>query len=165
MTEFLEAFDGYVPWIAVIVIAVLFRLGFTRCLSALALRLRKGATLRVGPLELGGGDAERIKPTTEEATKAGVVAEQYGNPDNFTLLFKAVGPRLSKSTKAMQMPGGCLVLVSSELWTEDGEWSTSEALEYVPGVVIVKDESVVNGYTLRAPAGADSLPAAGSIAS
>ena len=159
MTEFLEAFDGYAPWVAVTVIAVLYRVGLMRCLNALALRLRKGASVKVGPFELGGDDPTLIK-STGEATERGLVAEKYGNPDNFCLLFKAVGPRLVKSTKAMQVPGGCLVLVSSELWSADGEWSTAEALEFVPGVAIQPDPTVVNGYLLNAPTiGADDASA------
>lgn len=148
MNEFLEAFEGYAPWVAVTVIAVLYRIGLMRCLNAVALRLRRGASVKVGPFELGG---DALIRSTGDATERGLVAEKYGNPDNFRLLFKAVGPRLVKSTKAMQVPGGCLVLVSSELWSADGEWSTAEALEFVPGVAIQQDPTVLNGYVLDAP--------------
>ena len=160
MNEFLEAFDGYAPYVTVIVVALLFRLALTRCVIALAIRIRRGAGFKMGPFEFGGGEAELIKSTTE-ATERGLVADKYGNPDNFTLLFKAVGPRLSKSTKAMQVPGGCLVLVSSELLNADGEWSASESLEFVPNVVIKRDQTVVNGFVLGS---ADATAAAAQAA-
>jgi hypothetical protein len=62
--------------------------------------------------------------------------ELFGNPDRLQLLFKAQSDTWSKSTKAMEVPGGCLVQVSSEQRNPDGSWSIAEAVTFVPGVSV-----------------------------
>lgn len=151
MIKFLEAFDGYALYVTIIIVAILFRLALTRCFLALATRIRKGDKLKLGVVEFGGGDPSELIKSTDDARDRGHVADKYGNPDHFKLLFKAVGPGLVKSTKAMEVPGGCVLLVSSELRSADGDWSTTEALEYVPGVVITDDSTAVNGFALGPP--------------
>lgn len=62
----------------------------------------------------------------------------FGNGDTFRLLCKASSKAEGwmKSTKAMQIDGvGCVVQVT----TQQGE-HVSEAVTFVPGVVIVDDE-------------------------
>lgn len=100
--------------------------------------------------------AARSRPpvitSTEDAKKRrGRVSAVFGDPDHFQLLFKVTGPGLVKSTKAMEVPGGCLVLVSSEHQNLDGEWTSSEALEFVPNAVIVKDRKAGTGKMLTTP--------------
>lgn len=51
-----------------------------------------------------------------------------------------------KSTKAMQVPGGCVVQVTTQQKNPDGSYSVAEALTYVPGVKIVDAEN--NGRRL-----------------
>jgi hypothetical protein len=70
----------------------------------------------------------------------------FGRPDRFKLLFKASGPNWTRSTKAMEVPGGCLVQVSTSLITSVGE-SGAEAVSYIPGAVI-QDEPDGNGCFL-----------------
>lgn len=62
-----------------------------------------------------------------------------GNGDMFTLLCKASSKSQGwmKSAKAMQVPNGCVVQVT----TQQGD-NVAEALTYVPGVMIADD---VNG--------------------
>jgi len=62
--------------------------------------------------------------------------EIVGNGDMFQLLCKASSKRQGwmKSCKAMQVPGGCVVQVT----TQQGD-HVAEALTFVPGVVIVED--------------------------
>lgn len=51
----------------------------------------------------------------------------FGRPDRFKLLFKATGEGWIRSTKAMEVPGGCLVQVSTSFLDSIGE-SGAEAL-------------------------------------
>jgi len=66
-----------------------------------------------------------------------------GNGDTFRLLCKASSKAQAwmKSCKAMELPGGCLVQVT----TQQGE-HVAEALQWVPGVMIAPD--VNNGRKL-----------------
>ena len=70
-----------------------------------------------------------------------------GNGDMFQLLCKASSTQEGwmKSAKAMEVPGGCVVQVT----TQQGE-QVAEALVFVPGVVIAPDDN--NGRKLVAPA-------------
>jgi hypothetical protein len=65
----------------------------------------------------------------------------FGNPDRFELLFKASGETWSRSTKAMAVPGGCLVQVSTKFLGMNGAWDLAEAISFVPGVSIVQEPS------------------------
>ncbi|MFQ5589577.1 MAG: hypothetical protein ACE5HE_00300 [Phycisphaerae bacterium] len=44
-----------------------------------------------------------------------------------------------KSTKAMEIPGGCIVQVTTQQRNPDGSYSVAEALTFVPGVYIRND--------------------------
>lgn len=60
----------------------------------------------------------------------------FGDGDTWVLLCKASSRKENwmKSTKVMNVPGGCIVQVT----TQQGD-AVAEALTYVPGVQIVKD--------------------------
>jgi len=75
----------------------------------------------------------------------------FGRPDRFRLLFKASGPNWSRSTKAMEVPGGCVVQVSTSYVTASGE-QAAEALTFVPGAVI-QDEPEGSGACIASPLG------------
>jgi hypothetical protein len=79
-----------------------------------------------------------IKNTTDAATRVSDV-KIIGRPDMWQLLAKASSAEQGwmKSTKAMDLPGGCLVQVT----TQQGD-SVSESVAWVPGVHVVDD---VNG--------------------
>lgn len=64
-----------------------------------------------------------------------------GNGDMFRLLCKASSQAQGwmKSTKAMEVPGGCVVQVTTQQKNPDGSYAVAEALTYVPGVQIVND--------------------------
>ena len=66
-----------------------------------------------------------------------------GNGDMFKLLCKASSETEGwmKSTKAMELPGGCLVQVTTQQRNPDGSYAVAEALSYVPGVKIAGDEN------------------------
>jgi len=73
-----------------------------------------------------------------------------GNVDMFQLLCKASSKKEGwmKSTKAMQVTGGCLVQVTTHQRNHDGTNSVADALAYVPGVRIEAD--INNGRKLTA---------------
>jgi hypothetical protein len=73
-----------------------------------------------------------------------------GNGDSFALLCKAssVNQGWMKSTKAMEVPGGCVVQVTTQQINHDGTYAVAEALTFVPGVKIAPDEN--NGRKLVA---------------
>ena len=149
MNDFLEAFDGYIPYVALVVLAILFRSQAADLLSALRDRVRAGASVKVGALELGElvestPDAKRIAEATGDAVQV------FGDPDQLKLLFKAQGGRWKKSTKAMEVPGGCLVQVTTERLSSDGDWTTAEALALVPGAVL-RPAPTGEGYVLGSP--------------
>jgi hypothetical protein len=64
-----------------------------------------------------------------------------GNGDMFQLLCKASSQNQGwmKSTKACELPAGCLVQVTTQQRNPDGSYAVAEALCYVPGVSIVED--------------------------
>lgn len=66
-----------------------------------------------------------------------------GDGDLFQLLSKASSEAEGwmKSTKAMQVPYGCVIQVTTQQRNENGSWSIAEALTYVPGVRIAGDSN------------------------
>jgi hypothetical protein len=73
-----------------------------------------------------------------------------GNGDMFQLLSKASSEAEGwmKSTKAMEIAGGCLVQVTTQQRNPDGSYAVAEALAFAPGVKVVDDEN--NGRRLAA---------------
>lgn len=73
-----------------------------------------------------------------------------GNTDSFKLLCKASSESQGwmKSAKAMEVPGGAVVQVTTQQRNADGSYAVAEALTFVPGVVLVPDEN--NGRKLAA---------------
>ena len=73
-----------------------------------------------------------------------------GNGDTFRLLCKASSQNEGwmKSTKAMEVPGGCVVQVTTQQKNFDGSYAVAEALTFVPGVRI--EDDINNGRKLVA---------------
>ena len=67
-----------------------------------------------------------------------------GNGNLFALLSKASSEAQGwmKSSKAMEVPGGCVVQVTTQQRNPDGSYAVAEAITYVPGVKLSDD---VNG--------------------
>lgn len=140
MNEFLEAADGYVPliqslvWLAfLIVLAIIFRGHVAELFKGLKQRINSGAEFKVAGLEVG-------KLVTKTADLPEEV-KTYGDPDQLKLLFKAQGKGWKKSTKALELPGGCLVQVTTERQSADGDWANAEAIVFVPNVKLEKTEN------------------------
>lgn len=81
--------------------------------------------------------------------------ETFGNVDDFKLLTKVEWKSrgLKKSTKAMELPGGCLVQVSTSIQRPGQPASVAEALHFVPGVVVheTRDGEDLTGRYLDVP--------------
>jgi pyruvate/2-oxoglutarate dehydrogenase complex dihydrolipoamide acyltransferase (E2) component len=62
----------------------------------------------------------------------------YGDGDTFRLLCKASSQEQGwmKSTKVCNVPGGCIVQVTTQQRNPDGSYAVAEAVTYVPGVMI-----------------------------
>jgi pyruvate/2-oxoglutarate dehydrogenase complex dihydrolipoamide acyltransferase (E2) component len=60
----------------------------------------------------------------------------YGNGDTFALLCKVSSQEQGwmKSTKVCNVPGGCIVQVTTQQRNPDGSYAVAEALTYVPNV-------------------------------
>lgn len=146
MVEFLEAFDGYVPSLAVIVVVLVLRKPLTALLNVLVERVSAGSEISVAGVSIGAAN-RNTSDAQEAAKRRGEPLTVFGNPDQLKLLFKVQGDDWKKSTKALEVPGGCLVQMTTERVDRDGNWSTSEALQYVPQVRVVAD-APGEGYTL-----------------
>jgi hypothetical protein len=92
---------------------------------------------------LDNSDFEQVKAKVSDI-------KLTGDGDLFKVLSKASSDSEGwmKSTKAMQLPGGCLVQVTTQQRNPDGSYAIAEALSYVPGVLIAED--VNNGRRLIA---------------
>ena len=64
-----------------------------------------------------------------------------GNTDTFQLLCKASSQEQGwmKSAKAMELPGGCVVQVTTQQRNQDGSYAVAEALAFVPAVRVLPD--------------------------
>ncbi len=65
----------------------------------------------------------------------------YGDGDTFALLCKASSQEQGwmKSTKVCNIPGGCIIQVTTQQQNGDCTYAVAEALTYVPGVHIDKE--------------------------
>jgi len=65
----------------------------------------------------------------------------YGDGDTFALLCKASSQEQGwmKSTKVCNVPGGCILQVTTQQKNPDGSYAVAEALTYVPGVQMAKN--------------------------
>jgi len=78
--------------------------------------------------------------------------EVFGNGDMWLLLSKASSQveGWMKSTKATQVPDGCLVQVTTQQRNPDGSYAVAEAVTYIPGdiwiIPTLKDGEVVGRY-------------------
>jgi len=79
----------------------------------------------------------------------------YGDGDTFKLLCKASSEKEGwmKSTKVMNVYGGCVVQVTTQQRNPDGTYAVAEALTFVPNnhIIVEKEprivSSLLNMYT------------------
>jgi len=140
----LSALAGWVPWLLLFVAILVFRKQVAGLLGNLRRQVEEGgATVEIaGVFKFSPRSITKTNDLAPEIARNEVTI--LGVPDQMVLLFKAqgtVGDRtFAKSTKAMELPGGCLVQVSSEVAMRGGSATAAEALQYVPGVRIVREQ-------------------------
>jgi hypothetical protein len=121
-------FKDYIPLLQTLVwpvfwllIFLIFRRQLTELFRLLLQQIEKGASVEVAGLKLTPGKI------VEKTADLGEKVETAGNPDRFKLLFKAQGISqgsfFKKSTKAMKVPGGCIIQVTNERQNLDASWS------------------------------------------
>jgi len=148
----LDALASYVPlfqtlvWaIVILAMVLLLKKQIRALLDTFVNRLEAGSSLEIGSVKLL---AEPFVTETNDL-KQQINREEvkiFGNPDKLVLLFKAEGSNWSKSTKAMQVPGGCILQVSTERKGANNTWAVAEALTFIPGAVINGTQS--DNYSL-----------------
>ncbi len=133
MNAFLESADGYVPllqtfvWLVfLVVVGLVFKKQVGDLYRGLKKRIDSGSAFKFAGLEVG-------KLVTKTADLSDEV-KTYGNPDQLKLLFKAQGKGWKKSTKALELPDGCIVQVTTERQSADGDWANAEAVVFIPDV-------------------------------
>lgn len=95
------------------------------------------APAQVAPKTLTNSDVSAAKQNVPDI-------KVVGNGDSFQLLCKASSQNEGwmKSTKAMEIPNGCMVQVTTQQRNPDGTYAVAEALAFAPSTRIVPD---VNG--------------------
>lgn len=138
LKDYIPLFQSLVWPIFWLLIFLIFRKQVVELLHVLLKQVEKGASVKVGVLELSSSNV------VEKTADLGDKVETAGKPDRLQLLFKAQGVSKGrffiKSTKAMKVPGGCVVQVTSEIQNPDKTWSIAESLTFVPGDVVIKDD-------------------------
>lgn len=116
-------------------------------LQNIAEKSKDARSIKISEFSIEVNSTEDFK---EVSGKLGRPTAIMGSPDLFRLVCKASNTMLSKSTKVMNLPAGCLVQVSTKEASESGDIAVAEALTYIPGLNIdvpdwdkVAEESVV----------------------
>lgn len=113
----------------------------TSFFDILVKQIGAGASFRAWSVEIRPNSNNIIGETSDLKE-----VETIGSPDRFKVLIKAQGisPATKsffiKSTKAMEVPGGCIIQVSSEVIRPDGSSTIAEALTFVPGKLAIKED-------------------------
>ncbi len=124
--------------LVVLLAALVLRRALVELLDALSKRLKEGSAVKFGEiLQIEAG--VRATQSTEDVKEK---VDISGDPDQLQLLFSATAKSRAwkKSTKAMTVPGGCVVQVSTEYVNPGGSRSVAEAVTFVPNVEVVKDK-------------------------
>jgi hypothetical protein len=138
-------------WPSVVLLGTfILRRSIVSLLDALRRRLEEGSGVKVG--EVFALTERSLVTQTKDLPKSPDV-QIVGNPDQFKLLFKARTTQFMKSTKAMEVAGGCVLQVTTERYSPDGSTSVAEALSFVPDVTVQPDLKTGSGHILQPRAG------------
>lgn len=76
--------------------------------------------------------------TDQNTARSNVKDIEIFGEDLFKLLSKASSKNEGwvKSTKAMEVPGGCVVQVTTQQRNPDGSYAVAEAITFVPGIQV-----------------------------
>jgi len=143
VTEILAVLQGYFPWVVILMLGLIFRGPLIDVVKAFGERVESGSALEVrtpgGSIKLG----ELVTDTADARSKArsqGSAIDVFGDPDQLKLLFKVQGAGWKKSTKALPVPGGCVIQMTTERQGRDGSWTIAEAMQFIPGATVEPDE-------------------------
>jgi len=86
---------------------------------------------------------EDLKTKVSDVKVFGSDVKVFGDGDTFSLLCKAISKAqgMMKSTKVCNVPGGCIVQVSTQQKNPDGSYALAEAITFVPGVMMDKNSN------------------------
>jgi hypothetical protein len=149
--DLLAAWQSFLVATIVVFTVLLLWTRITRLLDAvtegIVARLRGEGPMKLGLFELPARSADTA--TSEwiagELDAGGGAAVVVGDPDQFVVLFKVKTRTMMRSTKAIELPEGCLVQVSTEKLSPTGGWEVAEATLFVAGVRIEPDTAVPFG--------------------
>lgn len=144
MNAFLVAFAPYFPWIILLVVLLLFRRSIVRLVEAIRNRLFRARSMSWEGSHLG----KVMIVCTEDIPAQDEDLKKHGNPDQLRLMFKVQSESWVKSTKAMNVPGGCLVQMSTDRKQKNGSWVSAETSTFLPNAHVVPDED--GNFTIRA---------------
>jgi hypothetical protein len=144
MNAFLVAFAPYFPWIILLVVLLMFRRSIVRLVEAIRNRLFKARSMSWEGSHLG----KVMIVCTEDIPAQDDDLKKHGNPDQLRLMFKVQSETWVKSTKAMNVPGGCLVQMSTDRKQRNGSWVSAETSTFLPNAHVVPDEN--GNFTIRA---------------
>lgn len=139
VTELLAVLQGYFPWIVILALGLIFRGPLIDVVRALGKRVESGSAVEFstpgGAFRLGEVVADTAG-ARRQAISQGSTIEVFGDPDQLKLLFKVQGAGWKKSTKALPVPGGCVIQMTTERQSQDGSWTTAEAMQFIPGATV-----------------------------
>lgn len=95
-------------------------------------------------VQMGESNTEKTLTNTDQSgCKDNVPDVEIFGGDLFKLLSKASSKAEGwmKSTKAMQVKGGCVIQVTTQQRNPNGSYAIAEALTFVPNVVIAGTET------------------------
>jgi hypothetical protein len=141
---YIEAFAPYFPWIILLLALVVFRRSIKGLAEAIRNRLYKAQSVSLEGRHLG----KVLIVCTQDVQSHEEDLQKYGNPDQFRLMFKAQTKDWIKSTKAMNVPGGCLVQMSTDRRQKNGSWVSAETSTFLPNAHVVPDEN--GNFTIKA---------------
>lgn len=144
MKEILDALVPYLPWIVLVVVLVLFHRSIVGLLGAIRNRLFKAQSMSWEGSHLG----KVMIVCTEDIPVQDEDLKKHGNPDQLRLMFKVQSETWVKSTKAMNVPGGCLVQMSTDRKQKNGSWVSAETSTFLPNAHVAPDAD--GNFTIKA---------------
>ena len=124
------------PWLILLFFGIFFRHPLTNLASAISRKIDAADSFKIKS-KIASMAVKCTADAKKLAQEQGTEFKFFGDPDQLKLMFKAQGSDWKKSTKALEVPGGCLIQMTTDRQGRDGTWTTAEALEFVPGVHVV----------------------------
>lgn len=127
-----------------LVVRLMFRRSIVRLVEAIRNRLFRARSRSWEGSHLG----KVMIVCTEDMPAEDEDLKKHGNPDQLRLMFKVQSESWVKSTKAMNVPGGCLVQMSTDRKQKNGRWVSAKTSTFLPNAHVAPDED--GNFTIRA---------------